>query len=303
MAGKHFKNEDTTGVIGSVDAISDANIQTPRKKNKSVFVSRLLTFLGVVLLLTAAFLFARDFYKYKQLDNAIEEQQTMVQIIDENQPPTIDWAKLKEKYPEVVGWIYIPGTVVNYPIVHTDNNDKYLNTLPDGTYNAGGSIFLDAENIAPGMIDQHTIVYGHHMNNGAMFKRIADMQSKEIFDSVKTIWYITEHKTYELHPAFFYITNGSDATLRTIDFPDRESYDKFFAGRVQEDMPHVANVEEVIKTSDRMLSLSTCNYDVTDGRAELVCSWMDPDKKDEKKSQDTDKKENTEQSENTEQAE
>ncbi len=277
MAAKHFKEAPSTADVAPQKAVAPKSAQ-PKKKNKSSLASRFLTFFGVALLIVAAFLFARDAYKYKKLDWAIEEQQTYVKVVDENQPPVIDWAQVKQKYPDVVGWIYVPGTVINYPIVQGRNNDLYLNTLPDGSYNAGGSIFLDAENIAPGMIDQHTILYGHHMKNGTMFKRIADMQSQEIFDSVKSIWYLTEHKSYELQPVFFYITNGSDAELRTIDFPNHEAYDEFFIHRIQDDKPHLPNAQQVIKESDRILSLSTCNYDVEDGRAELVCAWKDPDK-------------------------
>ncbi len=279
MAGKHFSTTQ-----------KQTNAKAPRSSNKkddvrkkassktSVF-SKILTILGFSLLLVAAFLFARDWYKYHTLDQAIEEQQSLVQIADVNQPPTIDWQEAKKKYPDIVAWIYIPDTVINYPVVQGASNDTYLYTLPDGGSNDGGSIFLDSADIAPGMIDQNTILYGHHMKNGTMFKRIADMQTEALFNSVKTIWYITEFKTYELHPVFYYLTDGSDGGVRTIDFPDREAYNQFFINRIQNDMPHVPDAVEQIKQSDRMLTLSTCHYDLEDGRAELICSWKDPDKK------------------------
>ena len=276
MAGKHFKDKDD---LKGIDSKQSKDAKKDKKNKSAAFFSKFLTILGFSLLLVAAFLFARDWYKYKTLDWAIEEQQSLVEVVNENKPPTIDWAKLKEKYPDAVAWIYVPGTNINYPVVQGQNNDTYLHNLPDGKSNYGGSIFLDAENIAPGLVDLHTIVYGHHMKNGTMFKRIADMQTPELFNSVKTIWYVTEHKTYELHPLYFYLTDGSDGGVRTIDFPNREAYDNFFISRIQKDKPHVPDVEQKIKQSDRMVSLSTCNYDLTDGRAELVCAWNDPDQK------------------------
>ncbi len=274
---KHF-SEPATKVAPPVVKKSHMGAPSPQgdktpKKKKSDLISKGLTILGVILLLVAAFLFAKDWYKYKKLDNAIEKQQSLVQIVDENQPPNIDWEKVKSNYPDVVGWIYVPGTVINYPVVQGPNNDAYLYTLPDGDSNDGGSIFLDTANIAPGMIDQHTVIYGHHMKNGTMFKRIADMQTEDLFKSVKTIWYVTEFKTYELEPVFFYLTDGSDAGVRSFDFADRTAYENFFINRIQDNMPHVQDAVEKIKGSDRMLSLSTCNYDLTDGRAELVCAW------------------------------
>ncbi len=265
MAGKHF-HEDVKQPIKQDEA------KKKKSKRKSDFLSILLTFIGVTLLAVAAFLFARDWYKYKTLDASIEQQQAYVQIVDENQPPTIDWEGLKKAYPDVVGWIYVPGTVINYPVVQGSTNDTYLHHLPDGASNDGGAIFLDSANIAPGMMDQHTILYGHHMKNGTMFKRIADMQTEELFNSVKTIWYITEHKTYELEPVFFYLSNGSDAGIRTFEFANKEAFDRFFISRIQDNMPHIPDAVKKIQSSDRMLSLSTCNYDLTDGRAELVCA-------------------------------
>ena len=69
---------------------------------------------------------------------------------------------------------YAPGTNINYPVVQTNNNSKYLNTLFDGTANASGAIFLDSNDTAPGMVDQQTTIYGHRMNDGSMFNVISD---------------------------------------------------------------------------------------------------------------------------------
>ena len=276
MAGKHFHEAPKNQASGPTNTKKS---EKGSKNSKAALFSKFLTILGFSLLLVAAFLFARDWYKYHTLDKSIQEQQSLVQITDTNKPPEIDWVKVKEKYPDVVAWLYIPDTVINYPVVQGPDNATYLHTLPDGEKNDGGSVFLDAANIAPGMVDQNTILYGHHMKNGTMFKRIADMQTEDLFKSIKTIWYITENKTYELHPVFFYLTNGSDAGVRTIDFPNKEAYNKFFISRIQDNMPHVPDAAKVIEESDRMLTLSTCNYDLADGRAELICAWKNPDQK------------------------
>ena len=105
--------------------------------------------------------------------------------------PAIE-AALKAMNPDVVGWLQVPGTVVNYPVFQTDNNEYYLDHAPDRSDSIGGSVFLDYENSAPGMVDAQTIVYGHHMRNGSQFKQIADMDDQSLFDVVKTVWYVTE---------------------------------------------------------------------------------------------------------------
>ncbi|MCH4119933.1 MAG: class B sortase [Atopobiaceae bacterium] len=103
--------------------------------------------------------------------------------------------------PEVVGWVQIPNTVVSFPVYQASDNDKYLHTNAEGTYSLGGQVFMDYQNQAPGMLDQQTIIYGHHLRNGAMFKPIADMDKQEAFDSVSTVWYVTEDATTSSSPS------------------------------------------------------------------------------------------------------
>ena len=58
--------------------------------------------------------------------------------------PKVNFDALKSINEDVIGWIYIPDTRVNYPIVQGENNDQYLYHLLTGEYNSSGSIFLDA---------------------------------------------------------------------------------------------------------------------------------------------------------------
>ena len=71
-------------------------------------------------------------------------------------------------YEEIVAWLTIDETTIDYAIMQTDNNTKYLNTQPDGSFALSGSIFLDYRNQYD-FSDDYAIVYGHHMASGAMF--------------------------------------------------------------------------------------------------------------------------------------
>ena len=84
-----------------------------------------------------------------------EELAAYVTLSDDPQirPPTVDWAGLKAINDDVVGWIQIPGTVINYPVYQGEDNDYYLNTNAHGVYGIGGQIFMDYENQAPGMLE------------------------------------------------------------------------------------------------------------------------------------------------------
>lgn len=76
--------------------------------------------------------------------------------------PSVDFETLRENGPDIIGWLSLPDTVLNYPVTQTDNNEYYLNHLYDGTYNKVGCLFADYENRAD-FSDRNTIIYGHNM--------------------------------------------------------------------------------------------------------------------------------------------
>lgn len=91
----------------------------------------------------------------------------------------VDFAKLQQDWPDVVGWIQWPLMNLDFPIVHGSTNNEYLRRLPDGTWNNGGSIFLEANN--QGILDWHTIVYGHNMSDGSMFGQMKKYLEEDFF--------------------------------------------------------------------------------------------------------------------------
>ena len=82
--------------------------------------------------------------------------------------PAVDFESLRESGPDIIGWLNLPDTVINYPVTQTDDNEYYLHHLYDGTYNKVGCLFADYENKAD-FSDRNTIIYGHNMRDGSMF--------------------------------------------------------------------------------------------------------------------------------------
>ncbi|MBO1704350.1 class B sortase, partial [Eubacterium callanderi] len=72
-----------------------------------------------------------------------------------------------------------------------ETNNTYLRHLPNGEYSENGTIFMDMDGTAPGMVDQQTTLYGHHMNDGAMFEPIDASMDQKVFDTFKKVYYIT----------------------------------------------------------------------------------------------------------------
>ena len=105
----------------------------------------------------------------------------------------IDFSSLREENDEIVGWIYSPDTVINYPVLKADDNNKYLYHLPNGRYNLAGSIFADYRNSDFGT-DSNYIIYGHHMKNDSMFGTIYEYRSQEYYNNHPFIYYLTPEK-------------------------------------------------------------------------------------------------------------
>ena len=105
-----------------------------------------------------------------------------------------DFEALRSAYPDICAWIFSPGTVLDYPVVQAEDNDYYLEHLPDGTANRNGSVFMDWRNRGD-FSDRLTAVYGHHIRGGRMFS---------VLDGYK------EQAYYEEHPfLYLYTPEGS----------------------------------------------------------------------------------------------
>ena len=89
-------------------------------------------------------------------------------------------AQWRDRNPDIVGWITIPGTVIDYPFVQTANNSDYLRRDLDGNETLAGTIFMDSRCEA-GSPGGNTILYGHNMQNGAMFGELLNFAKEDFF--------------------------------------------------------------------------------------------------------------------------
>ena len=74
---------------------------------------------------------------------------------------------------DMVAWLTVDGTDIDYPVMQGTDNTIYLNTDPFGKYSLGGSIFLDSRNSSD-FSDEYSLIYGHHMEFGRMFGSLDD---------------------------------------------------------------------------------------------------------------------------------
>lgn len=291
--GKHFSSfaaadqpaEDNEALKTSVEMIpmksavsskKDSNKKKPgskpAKKGFSNILSTILLIVGIALLIAAAIMFGKtqvDYYAQDVINQELASYTTVPEKKDE--APVVDWAGLKAVNSQVVGWIQIPGSQVNYPVYQTTDNEYYLHTNAKGEWSIGGQIFMDYENNPNGLIDQQTILYGHHMRNGSMFQFIGALNDQSTFNKVETIWYVTPTQTYELEPVFTYHTDEDDDEVRQFNFTSVDEFRSYLKDRLSRAVSSRSDASEVISRAEHVLTLFTCNYTDQYGRTMLIC--------------------------------
>ncbi|MGI6216066.1 MAG: class B sortase [Coriobacteriales bacterium] len=264
----------------NTDNVAPKHVSNEKKRKKAKKPwdrkSKVLLIVGIVLLVAALGIGGKILYSYMsadseyidlsevagvtmdQMDKALEE--------DDLLSLQVDWDSLKAQNPDVVGWIYVQGTDINYPIVQGDDNEYYLHHLYDGTYSNSGAIFLDYVN-SPDFSDRHNMIYGHNMLNGSMFAQILQFKDQDFLNQGYKVLILTPEHAYVLAPAFTYICDGADQ-LRQVEFADDEDFRSYISELMKN-----AVTDSTVDTSkiDKMFSLVTCSYEANDVRTVLCC--------------------------------
>lgn len=159
--------------------------------------------------------------------------------------PEVDFDALLQVNNDVIGWIYIEGTDISYPVLCGRDNQQYLFQSYEKKYLTAGSIFIDYR-CSRDFTDSRTVVYGHNMHNGSMFGKL-DKFTKESY--------------MEKHP-YVYILLPTGETLK---YEVKKAYKADVEGKVY-DLPSGA----AQNPEDRKLYLSTCTEDSSDTQRFVV---------------------------------
>lgn len=189
---------------------------------------------------------------------------------------TVDWDALRAVNPDIVAWVYVPDSPINYPVVQGDDNEEYLHKAFDGSTGwlaSAGTIFLDSTN-SPDFSDQNSALYGHHMNDGSMFASLSDWQNNDEFNAHRDIYVLTPQGNYRLKTFALVKTTGDDALVQTT-FSSDESYQSYIQDKL--DRSVTTQQGEVLSAADIRQSMlfSTCEYSQADGRAVLFAAVVE----------------------------
>ena len=170
----------------------------------------------------------------------------------------IDFATEKQKYPDIYAWINIPNTNVNYPVVqHPTNDSYYLNHNAEQKYTQAGAIYSEIKN-SKDFSDPNTVLYGHNMLNGSMFRDLHKFRKDEKFwNENKYIYVYTPGHilTYEICAAYRY---DNRHILNSFDFSDGAVFEEYLE-TVRNPKSLISRTREVKLNKDlKILTLSTC---------------------------------------------
>lgn len=174
---------------------------------------------------------------------------------------SVDFTELLKINPETVGWINVPDTNINYPIVQTNNNEYYLKHAFDRSRNSAGWIFADYRNNMKNF-DFNTIVYGHGRIDTTMFGTLKKALKKEWYtkDSNLTIRLSTPTENTVWRVFSVYSTKAESYYLTTDFYGDTDSQQKYIDEMLRRS---ITDFQTPVTINDHILTLSTCqdNYD------------------------------------------
>ncbi len=170
----------------------------------------------------------------------------------------LDWKVLEKQNGDIYSWIYIPGTNVNYPVLqHETENDYYLDRNLDHSQGLPGCIYTQKLN-AMDYSDRNTVLYGHNMKDGTMFKTLHNYSDRAFFDENRYIYIYTQEKVlaYEIYGACE-VSNAH--LLYKYDFTTNDGVTEFLGDLAAERGMSNQIAEELEVTEDaKVITLSTC---------------------------------------------
>ena len=162
---------------------------------------------------------------------------------------------------EVVGWIRIEDTNIDYPMVQAKDNEKYLRLTLDGQWNNAGTIFVDFRVEQP-FVSENTIIHGHNQRNKAMFHDLTLYLDREFWESHPYVSILTPEKNY-LYQIYSCYQSPNVSKTYNCQFSSQEQYQEYLDYSVSQSL---YDTGVSVSSSDRIITLSTCNNDWEDTR-------------------------------------
>lgn len=267
----HNKTVDVTGEVTQPQPIDseDSDKEADPKENATAgkkAAKRKKLILNVLLVICAAVIVycgVRIYGIYSEYGKGDKVNESMGQFVQVNETVdgkgqaisniNVDFEALLGVNKDVVGWIYLQDSPIDYAVVQGKDNSYYLDHAVTGEVQSYGAIFVDAYN-SPGFADDNTVIYGHRMNNGAMFAELLKYEKQSFYDGHKTMILATPEGNYTLE-VFSARKIAAEEENYPLTFGDADSFMAFINEAKNQSL---VQAEVEVSAGDRLIMLSTC---------------------------------------------
>jgi sortase B len=204
-------------------------------------------------------------YKNAGLDSDILKYRPTVSAEEDAPNPTL--SDLQKINPDVIAWLTVDDTSIDYPVLQGESNIDYINKNVYGEFSLTGSIFLDYEN-KKDFSDFYSLIYGHHIDGNLMFGQLPDFLEQEFFEehTTGTLFFLEYTRQIEWFACIQ--TNAYDKYMfRPTSYTAEKNREELLDYLRQESTQYR---DIGVTASDQIIALSTCESATTDGRILLI---------------------------------
>ena len=252
------------------------------KHNKKQKYTKIKVVLIIIFLLGLSYIVFSIYSYYK---NKLENENILndISIVEEEITPTktkriLQLEELKKQNEDIIGWLEIEGTNVNYPVMQRTDNEYYMTHNYKKEYSTEGSIFLDKD-YNWDKPSTNLLMYGHNNKNGSMFQNLMNYKDEEFYKQHPIINFTTinEDKKYEIIAVFYsrvYYKNEKNV-FRYYYFLNADNKEEFDYYINESKKASLYDTGKTAEYGEQLLTLSTCSYHTEDGRFVVVAKKID----------------------------
>lgn len=240
---------------------------------KIIKISVVILLIGIMLI--SSYFIYKNMQEDKKQEEIFEELENIVTTNETNeekeqQEDNVNLNKLYKINNDIVGWLKIENTNINYPVMQTkDRPDYYLRKNFYKEYSVFGTPYIDENcDIENG---NNLIIYGHHINGNKMFGELENYKNEEYYNKHKFIKFYTlnEKAEYEII-SVFKTTVYNDKGFKYYQYYNLEDEREFetFINKCKE--LSLYDTQKIAKYGDKLLTLSTCEYSQNNGRLVVI---------------------------------
>lgn len=249
-----------------------------KKMQVFIFIIALICFLG-----SGGYLVKYFWERHVSAQNMDEVKSLLVEdtkntndettVLEHGSPILTRYSKLKEENSDFAGWISIPDTTIDYPVMYVEgDNEAYLYANFRKESDVCGTPFIDGScSLDP--ISDNLIIYAHHMRNKTMFQPLMNYKDKDFYDTHKIIHFdtLTECGTYEIVAVIlaraFNVNEEGFRYYSYLNFSNEDDFN-FYWKNICEMSLYELDVEP--QYGDKLITLSTCEYSQENGRLAVI---------------------------------